>query len=326
MWDKQHQREIFTPQGANQIQAFIDKGQYWDAWNIDPNYREHPLPSSELISINWVEKGEIRQRLRVVRKVAGCEFSQDYILDAHTPILKVKTILDWQAEQVLVKANFPLNVTADFATYEIACGAIDRTNKPQTEAEKAKWEVPALRWADLTDNAGDYGVSLLNDCKYGYDAGTDYLRLTLLRSPNWPDPTADRGYHEFTYAIYPHSGSWQAAETVKRGYEFNSPLQALQVSSRSVEGGVLPPVASLLDLGADNLILMALKPAEIAKEAWILRCYECHGKTAKINLSTPLNLHLDRVVNLLEEEQIDAKTESSIVKPWQIRSWATSRQ
>ncbi len=90
MWDKQHQREIFTPQGANQIQAFIDKGQYWDAWNIDPNYREHPLPSSELISINWVEKGEIRQRLRVVRKVAGCEFSQDYILDAHTPILKVK--------------------------------------------------------------------------------------------------------------------------------------------------------------------------------------------------------------------------------------------
>ncbi len=85
----------------------------------------------------------------------------------------------------------------------------------------------------MTDNAGDYGVSLLNDCKYGYDAGTDYLRLTLLRSPNWPDPTADRGYHEFTYAIYPHSGSWQAAETVKRGYEFNSPLQALQVSSRA---------------------------------------------------------------------------------------------
>jgi alpha-mannosidase len=325
LWDKQHQREVLTPQGANQIQAFTDKGQYWDAWNIDPNYREHPLPPSELIAINWVERGEIRQRLRVVRKLAECEFSQDYILDAHTPILKVKTILDWQAEQVLVKANFPLNLTADFATYEIACGAIERTTQPQTAAETAKWEVPALRWADLTANSGDYGVSILNDCKYGHDAGTDYLRLTLLRSPNWPDRSADRGYHEFTYAIYPHSGTWQAAETVKRGCELNSPLQALQVSSRGAEGGVLPPVASLLDLGADNLILMAFKPAEISKEAWILRCYEGHGETAKINLSTPLNLHLDRVVNLLEEGQEDEDKEILMVKPWQIRSWESSR-
>jgi alpha-mannosidase len=167
----------------------------------------------------------------------------------------------------------------------------------------------------------NYGVSILNDCKYGYDAGTDYLRLTLLRSPHWPDPTADRGYHQFTYAIYPHSNTWKAAETVKKGCELNSPLQVLQVSSRGTEAGLLPPIASLLDLGVENLVLMAFKPSDTIPQSWVLRCYECHGKTATINLTNPLNLHLDRVVNLLEEVQEHQESEIPIVNPWQIRSY-----
>ena len=204
IWDEVNRCEILRADG-NQLQAFQDGGQYWDAWNIDPKYAEKPLPPSQLRSIEWIETDPLRQRVRVVRELAGCEFQQDYILDAHSPILQIKTSVDWQAEHVLVKANFPLNITADKATSEIACGAIDRTTKPETAAEQAKWEVPVHRWVDLTDNSGEYGVSLLNDCKYGCDTGTDYLRLTLLRSSSWPDPVADRGYHEFTYAIYSSS-------------------------------------------------------------------------------------------------------------------------
>ncbi len=323
IYDLVNHREIISP-GANQLQAFQDEGQYWDAWNIDPQYAAHPLPPSELRSIEWIENGAIRQRLRVVRELAGCEFRQDYILEAHSSIVRIETSVDWQAEHVLIKANFPLNLTANISTSETACGAIERTTTPETAVEKAKWELPLHRWADLTDSSGVSGVSLLNDCKYGYDAGTNYLRLTLLRSSNWPDPTADRGYHEFTYAIYPHSGSWQSAQTVQKGLELNSPLQVLQLAPQpKIDiNKHLVPSNSLIDLQAENLVLMAFKPSETLAEAWVLRCYECHGIEGKIELTGDLGLQIDRVVNLLEEVQLG--TLDSGVKPWQIRSFEVS--
>jgi alpha-mannosidase len=328
LWDEINQCEVLSGHG-NQLQAFKDSDQYWDAWNIDPKYAEHQLPPSQLKShgspsapaIEWIETGAIRQRLRVVRVLAGCEFSQDYILDAHSPILQIKTSVEWQARHVLIKANFPLNLTADKSTAEMACGAISRTTKPETEAEQAKWELPMHRWIDLTDNAGGYGVSLLNDCKYGYDAGTDYLRLTLLRGTEWPDPVADRGYHEFTYAIYPHAGTWQAAQTVRKGYELNSPLQVVEGmagTERSRSGG-LGAVGSFIDLDAENLVLMAFKPSDSIAQSWIIRCYEAHGVDGNIELTGDMNLQIDREVNLFDEPQSDRL--DSKIKPWQIRSF-----
>jgi alpha-mannosidase len=319
IYDLINHREILTSTGANQLQAFQDGGQYWDAWNIDPKYATHPLPPSQLKSIDWIENGAIRQRLRVVRELGGCEFTQDYILDAHSSIVRIETSVDWQAEHVLIKANFPLNLTADISTSETACGAIIRTTTPATAAEKAKWELPMHRWVDLTDNSGEYGVSLLNDCKYGFDAGTDYLRLTLLRSSKWPDPTADRGYHEFTYAIYPHNGTWQAAQTVRKGLELNSPLQVFQLVKIATDKEHLQSTNSLIDLQAQNLILMAFKPSATIDRSWVLRCYECHGIEGKIELTGDLDLQIDRIVNLLEQphsEMVD-----SMIKPWQIRSF-----
>jgi alpha-mannosidase len=235
--------------------------------------------------------------------------------------LRIDTSVDWQTEHVLIKANFPLNLTADRSTAETACGAIDRTTTPATAAAKAKWELPMHRWVDLTDNSGEYGVSILNDCKYGFDAGTDYLRLTLLRSPKWPDPTADRGYHEFTYAIYPHSGTWQAAQTVRKGLELNSPLQVFQIDRTAADNQYLRAANSFINLQSQNLILMALKPSSTIANSWVIRCYECDGNEANIELTGDLGLEIDRVVNILEEpqpERLDA------IKPWQIRSFGMS--
>jgi alpha-mannosidase len=323
IYDIINNHQILTS-SENQLQAFSDAGQYWDAWNIDPKYAEKQLLPSQLKSIQWIENGAIRQCVRVVRELAGCDFTQDYILDAHSPIVRIKTSVDWQTEHVLIKANFPLNLTADISTSEAACGAIDRPTKPQTAIEKAKWELPMHRWVDLTDNSGQYGVSLLNDCKYGFDAGTDYLRLTLLRSPKWPDPTADRGYHEFTYAIYPHSGTWQAAQTVRKGLELNSPLQLVQlVPQPKVDlGKDLVPNNSFIDLHAENLVLMAFKPSETIDRSWVLRCYECHGTEGEIELTGKLGLEIDRVVNILEQPILEAVDER--VKPWQIKSFGVS--
>ncbi len=141
VFDKTYQREILSGAG-NQLQGFKDSGQYWDAWNIDPNYTQHPLPATNLKSIQWLEQGLVQSRVRVVRQLGESEFCQDYILPANSPILKIASIVNWQENQVLVKAAFPLTVEADFATYEIPCGAIRRPTKPQTPAPVVQFVVP----------------------------------------------------------------------------------------------------------------------------------------------------------------------------------------
>ncbi len=324
VFDKIHQRDVLSGLG-NQLQAFQDQGQYWDAWNIDPNYAQYPLPPTQLQSIQWIETGVLRSRLRVVRQLGQSQFIQDYVLSTGSPILKIVTTVDWQESHILVKAAFPLNIQSNYATYEIPCGAIQRPTQPQTLAEQAKWEVPALRWADLSEPT--YGVSLLNNCKYGYDCGSSQLRLTLLRSPSWPDPEADRGIHQFTYAIYPHSDSWQSAGTVRRGYELNLPLQVfIRPDLGQEENTSLQPIGRLLDLQSENLILMALKQAEDNFEKWILRCYECHGESADLSLKSDLNLAIAHSVDVLEQpndtRQLSPDAPSFKIAAWKIASFS----
>ncbi|MGD1872894.1 MAG: alpha-mannosidase [Mastigocoleus sp.] len=350
IFDKVNHKEILCAPG-NQLQAFADRGQYWDAWNIDPNYAEHQLPPAKLKSIEWIEIGEIQNRLRVVRVIGSSEFQQDYILQANSAILKINTLVDWKERQVMVKTAFPVTWESPYTTYETPCATITRPNLPQTPAEEAKWEVPALRWADLSDNQNpqqQYGISLLNDCKYGYDSKPNQLRLTLLRSPNWPNPEADKGIHHFSYAIYPHTGNWEDAETVKRAYEFNHPLHvlvpSLGLSNGSINGfnttsdinsltknsltknssiDTNKPIPnqvsekaynlknsnrkdrkSFINLGAENLILMALKQAEDHARQWIIRCYESQGKTASLELHNDMGLKIITPVDLLEHPLI----------------------
>lgn len=331
VWDKLAQREVLKAPG-NQLQAFRDAGQYWDAWNIDPNYAQHPLPPAELQVLQWLETGPVLARLRVIRRLGQSTFWQDYILEADRPVLIIKTRVNWQERHTLVKAAFPLSVEADFATYEIACGAIARPLRSTQPADQAKWEVPALHWADLTntpsapntpaDPQAFYGVSLLNDCKYGYDAQPDQLRLTLLRGATWPDPEADHGDHHFTYALYPHTGTWQTAHTVRRGYELNVPLRPHFLSPKTERPAsvTLPAIGTLLTMPAENLVLMALKPAEDLAQRWVLRCYECHGQQAELSLVSDLTLALGAPVDGLERAIADVPGDSSplVIPAWQI--------
>lgn len=320
LFDKVEHREVLGLEGGNQLQAFQDSGQYWDAWNIDPNYEKNPLPDPILNAIAWRERGQLRWSLRVVRQIGQSEFCQDYLLEKGSPVLKIETTVNWQERHILVKAAFHFHEEAEEATYEIPCGAIARTTRPQTDGDRAKWEVPALQWADLTANG--YGMSVLNDSKYGYDAKPNCLRLSLLRGSTWPDPQADLGLHRFTYAIYPHSGSWQQAKTVRRGYQLNQPLlvRPIEVSHPTAH---LPPTGEFLNLSAQNLILMALKQSEENPNHSILRCYECHGQTATLELNDRWSI--SGAVNLLEEE-IDPELfpnelNTPIISPWKISSF-----
>lgn len=317
IFDKNNKREILRSPG-NKLQAFTDRGQYWDAWNIDPEYPEKQLSDTQLKSIEWLENSELRQVIRVVKQFNSSQFIQDYILEQQTNLLTIENTVDWQETHVMIKVAFPLNLTSDYVTYEIPCSTIKRTTKPETAAEKAQWEVSALNWADLTDTEADYGVSLLNNCKYGYDAQPDQLRLTLLRAATWPDPQSDRGIHHFTYSIYPHQHSWQEANTVRQGYELNTNLHTVilpQPEQKKQNSQQLPTRSELLNLSADNLILMALQLSN--QQNLTMRCYEAWGTEAKIELRSDVNLELAHQIDCLERKQVENE-QLQRVKPHKI--------
>jgi alpha-mannosidase len=311
IFDIINQREILQAAG-NQLQAFKDQGQYWDAWNIDPNYQQYPLPKTVLKSIKCLECGPLRWQIRIIRSLADSEFCQDYILEKDSPILQIKTIVSWQQEHTLVKTAFPLTLNSNFITYEIACGAIERDH----QTESPKWEVYGHKWADLTEKEASYGVSLLNNNKYGYDATNQQLRLTLLRSPRWPDPEADLGKQEFTYAIYPHQGNWKTAKTVHYAWQLNSPVNIIFITNyyRSTQ---LPPVAQWLKFSVDNLILMSFKQSETSAQSWVMRVYECQGENAVIDWQNQLQLTIKESIDGLERA-IDPIEQ---ISPWQIATW-----
>jgi alpha-mannosidase len=325
-WDKTNHQEIFSSGGGNQLRCFQDSGQYWDGWNIDPNYLNHPLPPPKLIDINWGEYGDIQRSIVVRRQFNRSTITQTYHLSQFTNHLDIHTTIDWQEQNTLLKTFFPLNLTAEYITYEIANGAINRPIKNIDRFDQAKWEIPALRWANITDKSINYGVSILNNSKYGYGVNftdiTDHtttLSLTLLRSPTWPDPNSDRHIHHFTYTIYPHIGTWQNSQTVKKGYELNSPLQIQPINQQNSQGSPNLPISqSFLNLGIENLILTTLKPSESGKNI-IIRCYECHGYSSTLNIVNQLNLKPTEIVNILEESIIDREiTESIVVRSWEI--------
>jgi alpha-mannosidase len=282
IFDCRHQREVLRASG-NQLLAFRDQGQYWDAWNIDPHYAEHPLPSTRLTDIQFVENGPLRSRIRVVRMLGDSTFCQDYVLDADAPLLKIVTEVDWHESQVLIKAAFPLAIEAEFATHDIPFGQIRRLTRPEGDRAKAKWEVPILQWADLSTS--NYGMSLISKDKHGVDIQPSQLRLTLLRGSIWPDPNADFGLHQFEYALYPHAGDQNHACTTHRAYEFNQPLIPLTFQMLGQSETSIPTTGLFLNQLAPSLILNTFKQSEDDTNHWVIRAYECAGMSTQISLA-----------------------------------------
>jgi alpha-mannosidase len=258
---------------GNQLQTFKDLPKDYDAWNIDPGTLDHLLAIDKADSVELVQKGPLRAAIRVTRTWQSSKFVQEITLDAGADQVDVVNDIDWHESHVLLKAAFTLAATSNKATYEVPYGSIQRPTTRNNSWEQAQFEVPVLRWADLGD--GQHGFSLLNNSKYGYDDKDNVLRISLLRSPTWPDPDADRGHHHFTYALYPHGGDWKQALTVRHGYEYNYRLQATQVQ---VHSGSLPAEFAYVTVKPENVVLTALKKAEDAN-GLIFRVYEWAGKS-----------------------------------------------
>lgn len=283
---------------GNELQAFKDTPKDYDAWNVDPGTFDVPPTLLHMVdSVTLTESGPLRSTVRVVRHWQSSTFTQDIVLFADADQVQVNNDIDWHETHVLLKASFPLAATSPMATYEIPYGTIERPTTRNNSVEKAKFEVPAMRWADLGD--GQHGFSLINNSKYGYDAVGNQLRLTLLRSPVSPDPDADRERHHFSYALYPHAGSWKDAATVEHGYQFNYGLKAMQVERHE---GEWKPERSFVAVDAKNVIVTAVKKAEDG-DALIVRFYEWAGTGGNVMLTLPEAATSATLANLMEKPE-----------------------
>ncbi len=286
---------------GNQLQFFKDLPKQYDAWNIDPGTLDvPPMTIDKADSVELVDQGAASPAIRVSYHWQNSKFVQTISLRGD--IVDIDNDIDWHERHVLLKAAFPLSVTSDFATYEIPYGTIERPTTRNNSWEKAQFEVPAMRWADLSGKGTDgkvHGLSVLNQDKYGYDAVGNVLRLTLLRSPTWPDPDADQGHHHFHYALYPHAGTWKDALTMRHGWEYYYPLQAVVTTAHP---GTLPPEHSFASVEPDNVVLTAVKKAEDAN-ALIFRVYEWAGKATTAEFRVPPGATSATVTNLMEQPE-----------------------
>ncbi len=280
---------------GNLLQTFVDKPKQWDAWNIDADFEKQHWDLDKADEVKLMESGPLRAVIQVKNHFQNSTFVRDIIVYAGVPRVDVKMAVEWHEKHILLKVAFRLSAHSDKATFEIPFGSVERPTTRNTPPELAQFEVPAQRWADISDSK--HGFSLLNDCKYGYDAKGNVLRLSLLRSPEWPDPHADEGHHEFTYSLYPHGGGWKDALTVRRGYELNYKLLSLPFGNHQ---GSLAPEHSFLQVQPGNVIVTALKKAE-DENSLVLRFYEWAGKESEVTIQLPPGAQSAAETDLMEK-------------------------
>ena len=296
--DKKNKREVLdSSRSGNLIQIIDDFGDsegFLCSPKGEKEFNQWTGKSSDVIDkpeIELIENGPVRATIQIKRKFLLSRFTQRINLYPAIQRIDFELDIDWNGKNKIVKVAFPLSVQNDSATYEIPYGTIQRPSLGEEQV--------AQKWVDLSDNL--YGVSILNDSRYGYDVTKNRIRLSLLRSPDHPvESLDDRGIHQVKYALYPHKGNWRDANAMQKGYEFNYPLIAVTGDSHK---GDLPTKNSFLEISPENLIVTVLKKAEDSNDL-ILRLYETKGNacTAKVKLSESLGIDAVHKTDLLENE------------------------
>lgn len=321
LYDNEAHREIIAPgQTANQLMTYEDRPLNFDAWDIDLFYEEKPYPVHEITHIRIIEEGPVRATVEIEHRFLSSRITQRISLWSDSRRIDFATELDWHEHQLLLKAAFPVDINATRATYEIQFGNIERPTHRNTSWDMARFEVCAQRWADIGE--GGYGISLLNDSKYGYDIHDNVMHLTLLKSAISPDPTADQGLHRFTYSLLPHQGDWRNAQTVRRAYELNVPV--LAAPGYLPEQGGQPLTSSFLSTDCPHIVIDTIKPAEDG-HGLIVRFYEAHNQRGNGTLTFPSSILAAEECNPLEESlgQADYQehTLSFHVRPFEIKTF-----
>lgn len=279
LFDKKNGKELVKPGKSIRLALFTQNKSYvWPAWEIHKETIDRkPISIGEDVKITLVEDGGLRKSL-CIEKRHGESFFKQYIRlyeGCRADRIDFYNEVDWQSTNALLKVEFPLNIANREATYDLGLGSVKRSNNTETA-----YEVYAQYWADLTDRSGDYGVSIMNDSKYGWDKPDDNtLRLTLLHTPETNKDYAyqnrqDWGHHCFTYSLVGHRGELDKAATVEKAEILNQKLKAFRTDKHK---GTLGKEFSFVSSDNRNVVIKALKKAENSDE-YIVRVYEMGGE------------------------------------------------
>ena len=305
IYDKGAQREVL-PAGAiaNQFQAFEDRPMNWDAWDIDIFYDDKMWTADPATAMRLVDAGPLRATIEIERCILHSSYTQRISLSHNSPRLDIETTINWCERHVLLKVAFPVEILAPQATYEIQWGNVQRPTHRNTSWDWARFETCAHKWVDLSE--GGYGVSLLNDCKYGHDIRDNVMRISLLRSPTYPDPMADQGEHTFTYSLLPHEGSWDE-RTIGAAYALNDPLIVYAVGEERLLSGdglqIVDGQVSLISVASPNVVVETVKRAEDGNGV-IIRLYESQRCRGVVTLRVGLPVREVWRTNLLEQNDV----------------------
>ncbi len=278
IFDKENQREVINGQG-NYFELFPEVHDFYDAWNINEQTLKHPQVIHAVHSFKILNNGSSMAQLEICKVFGQSQIKQVISFTDESRRIDFETEVQWAEAEKLLKVAFDLGVFATKATYDIAYGNIERSTRNNTSWERAQYEVSAHKWADLSEN--DFGVALLNDCKYGYDIKNHKMRLTLLKSPRYPDNTCDLGEHHFRYALLVHTGGWRAAKVDQEGYCLNDPLIITYLENVPSH---LKPCDSFIELQGEGVFIETVKHCEDDSGDILLRVFENHGSFRKVSI------------------------------------------
>ena len=316
IYDKENDREVLQTGGqGNLFRMYEDKPMYYDNWDIDIYYTEKYWDVEQVERMEWTEIGIVRATLEIDRKISNSLIKQKIYFYANSRRIDFETYVDWKEHQHLLKVHFPLNIHTDEATFEIQFGNVTRKTHTNTSWDVARFESCGQKWIDLSE--GHYGVSLLNDCKYGHSVKDSNAAITLIKSGIEPNPMADYEEHYFTYALYPHAGNWRDGGTVQEAYKLNQPAYA-------IEGGVPGTTNSFISVNKKNVIIETVKEAEDGNGI-IVRMYECDNALTKAHVTLGVKASSVVECNLLEEDHTHVELNSNgfdiEIKPYEIKTF-----
>lgn len=303
---------------GNELITYEDRPMNWDNWDIDIFYKKKPYFADKVSDVRVLEDGQVRKTLEIVKQFADSTVTQKIHLYYDVPRIDFQTHVDWREHHVLLRVNFPVEVNTTRAAYEIQFGNLERETTSNHSWDTAKFEACGHKWADLSED--NNGISLLNDCKYGYGIKDGNLSLTLIKAGVYPNENADIGEHDFTYSIYPHAGRWQEAETIQMAYNLNvPPVVVLQGQNKGEKAG-----KEFIACGAENCFIEVVKQAE-DKNGRIIRLYENRNRYTKTKISLPESISRMYECSLMEnnEREIEIKECSAevVLKPYEIKTY-----
>lgn len=312
VYDKAEGREVLAENAeANVIEMFEDYPREYDAWEITEYYKQKKWIADDVSSVEPLKNG-----LRIKRKYQESEIVQEIILRKGSKRVDFVTTVDWHEDHTLMKAAFPVDIHNTVATYDIQFGNVERPTYANTSWDAAKFEVCAHKWADLSES--NYGVSILNDCKYGYNVEENVMKISLLKSATSPYDKADRGINKFTYSLYPHTGDYRTGKTVQEGYALNIPLEISKVDANS---GNMADNYSLVKSSSENVIVETIKKAEDDNSV-IVRLYETYNQKSNATVTANFDFKevyiCDMMENNIEKVENNGKDVELKVKNFEI--------